>query len=233
LILEKISNQDEREWYIRKTIDNGWSRAVLAIQIESGLFRRQGKALTNFARTLPVPQSELARQVLKDPYNFDFLGLTEEASEREVEQNLVLHVRKFLLELGLGFAFVGQQYHLEIGDQDFYIDLLFYHLKLRCYVVIELKAVEFQPEFAGKINFYLSAVDDLLRHPDDKPSIGIILCKSKNKIVAEYSLRDTNKPIGVSIYQLTEALPESLQGSLPSIEELESELKTVHSEAGE
>lgn len=233
LILEKISNQEEREWYVRKTIDSGWSRAVLALQIETGLFRRQGSALTNFTRTLPVPQSDLARQVLKDPYNFDFLGLTEEASERDVEQSLVLHVRKFLLELGVGFAFVGQQYHLEIGDQDFYIDLLFYHLKLRCYVVIELKAVEFQPEFAGKINFYLSAVDDLLRHPDDKPSIGIILCKSKNKIVAEYSLRDTNKPIGVSIYQLTEALPESLQGSLPSIEELESELRAVQTEAGE
>ncbi len=188
---------------------------------------RQGKALTNFGRTLPSSQSDLAQQVLKDPYNFDFLGLGQEASERDVEQTLVLSVRKFLLELGVGFAFVGQQVHIEVGDQDFYIDLLFYHLKLRCYVVIELKAVAFQPEFAGKINFYLSAVDDLLRHPDDKPSIGLILCKSKNEIVAEYSLRDTNKPIGVSSYQLTEALPESLQGCLPSIEELELELETI------
>ena len=233
LLLDKISNQQEREWYIGKTIEHGWSRAVLALQIESGLYRRQGKALTNFANTLPVPQSDLAQQVLKDPYNFDFLGLGEEASERDLEQTLVLHVRKFLLELGVGFAFVGQQYHLEVGDQDFYIDLLFYHLKLRCYVVIELKAVEFQPEFVGKINFYLSAVDDLLRHPDDKPSIGIILCKSKNKVVAEYSLRDTNKPIGVSSYQLTEALPESLRGSLPSIEELESELEVIPAERTE
>ncbi len=227
LLLDKISNQRQREWYIAKTIEHGWSRAVLALQIESGLYGRQGKALTNFANTLPAPQSDLAQQVLKDPYNFDFLGLGEEASERDVEQTLVLHVRKFLLELGVGFAFVGQQYHLEVGDEDFYIDLLFYHLKLRCYVVIELKAVEFQPEFAGKINFYLSAVDDLLRHPDDKSSIGIILCKSRNKVVAEYSLRDTNKPIGVSSYQLTEALPESLRGSLPSIEELESELEII------
>lgn len=230
LLLDKISNQQEREWYIGKTIEHGWSRAILALQVESDLYRRQGKALTNFASTLPVPQSDLAQQVLKDPYNFDFLGLGQEASERDLEQTLVLHVRKFLLELGVGFAFVGQQYHLEVGDQDFYIDLLFYHLKLRCYVVIELKAVEFQPEFAGKINFYLSAVDDLLRHPDDKPSIGIILCKSKNRVVAEYSLRDTNKPIGVSSYELTEALPESLRGSLPSIEELESELETIPAE---
>lgn len=231
LLLDRISNQQQRAWYIAKTIEHGWSRAVLALQIESGLYGRQGKALTNFANTLPAPQSDLAQQVLKDPYNFDFLGLGEEASERDVEQTLVLHVRKFLLELGVGFAFVGQQYHLEVGDEDFYIDLLFYHLKLRCYVVIELKAVEFQPEFAGKINFYLSAVDDLLRYPDDKPSIGIILCKSRNKVVAEYSLRDTNKPIGVSSYQLTEALPESLRGSLPSIEELESELEIVPAEA--
>ncbi len=230
LLLDKITNQHEREWYIRKTIEHGWSRTVLALQIESGLYRRQGKAQTNFLRTLPVPQSDLAQQILKDPYNFDFLGLREEASERDLEQTLVLHVRKFLLELGVGFAFVGQQYHLEVGDQDFYIDLLFYHLKLRCYVIIELKAVEFQPEFAGKINFYLSAVDDLLRHPDDKASIGIILCKRKNKIVAEYSLRDTNKPIGVSSYQLTEALPESLKGSLPSIEQLESELEKIPAE---
>ncbi|MBY0552155.1 MAG: PDDEXK nuclease domain-containing protein [Candidatus Obscuribacterales bacterium] len=227
LILDKISNQQEREWYIRKTIENGWSRAVLVVQIESGLSRRQGMALTNFSHTLPEPQSDLAQQVLKDPYSFDFLGIGEASSERELEHSLILHVRKFLLELGVGFAFVGQQYHLEVAEQDFYIDLLFYHLKLRCYVVIELKAVEFQPEFAGKINFYLSAVDELLRHPDDMPSIGIILCKNKNKIVAEYSLRDTNRPIGVSSYQLTESLPEALSGSLPSIEQLESELKVL------
>lgn len=172
-------------------------------------------------------QSELAEQILKDPYNFDFLGLTEAASERDIERTLVKYLRRFLLELGVGFAFVGQQYHLEIGEKDFYIDLLFYHLKLRCFVVIELKAVEFQPEFAGKINFYLAAVDDLLRHPDDKPTIGIIICKEKNKVIAEYSLRDSNKPIGVSSYQLTESLPEALQGKLPTIQQLESELAAV------
>ncbi len=227
LLLDKVADHQEREWYARQTIEHGWSRSILALQIETGLYRRQGKALTNFGRTLPSPQSDLAQQVLKDPYNFDFLGLGQEASERDVEQTLVLFVRKFLMELGVGFAFVGQQYHIEVGDQDFYIDMLFYHLKLRCFVVIELKAVEFKPEFAGKINFYLSAVDDLLRHPDDKPSIGLILCKSKNKIVAEYSLRDTNKPIGVSSYQITEALPESLKGSLPSIEDLELELEAI------
>jgi len=201
-----------------------WSQSVLVHQVETGLYRRQGKALTNFERTLPPPQSDLAHQILKDPYNFDFLSLGSEIHEKDLHKGLVEHVRSFLLELGSGFAFVGSQFHLEVGGQDFYIDLLFYHLRLRCYVVIELKTVDFQPEFAGKINFYLSAVDDLLRHPDDKPSIGIILCKGKNKIVAEYSLRDTGKPIGVSSYQLTDVLPESLKGSLPSIEELELEL---------
>lgn len=226
-LLDKVKEPDERTWYIAETIQNGWSRTVLVHQIESGLYSRKGRALTNFSQALPAPQSELAQQILHDPYNFDFLGLGEDASERDIERTLVACLRKFLLELGVGFAFVGQQYHLEVGGQDFFIDLLFYHLKLRCYVVIELKAVDFQPEFAGKINFYLSAVDDLLRHPDDKPSIGIIICKSKNKIVAEYSLREMNKPIGVSSYQLTEALPDSLAGTLPSIEQLESELKGI------
>ena len=223
-ILDKLSDAEEREWYIRQTTQYGWSQSVLVHQVETGLYRRQGKALTNFERTLPPPQSDLAHQILKDPYNFDFLSLGSEIHEKDLHKGLVEHVRSFLLELGSGFAFVGSQFHLEVGGQDFYIDLLFYHLRLRCYVVIELKTVDFQPEFAGKINFYLSAVDDLLRHPDDKPSIGIILCKGKNKIVAEYSLRDTGKPIGVSSYQLTDVLPESLKGSLPSIEELELEL---------
>ncbi len=226
-LLDKVKDQTERAWYISQTIEHGWSRAILIHQIESGLYKRRGQALTNFSRTLPPLQSDLAQQILKDPYNFDFLGLTQETSERDLEKTLVHHVRKLLLELGIGFAFVGQQHHLEIGGQDFFIDLLFYHLKLRCYIVIELKAVAFQPEFAGKINFYLSAIDDLLRHPNDNPSIGIIICKSKNKIVAEYSVRDTNKPIGVSSYQLTETLPESFQDSLPSIEQLESQLETL------
>jgi predicted nuclease of restriction endonuclease-like (RecB) superfamily len=173
-ILDYVRDPAEREFYIRKSIEHGWSRSVLVHQIESDLYHRQGKAIVNFDRTLSAPQSELALQILKDPYNFDFLSLSDEAQERELERALIHHLRKFLLELGVGFAFVGSQYHLEIGGEDFYIDLLFYHLRLRCYVVVELKICEFQPEFAGKMNFYLSAVDDLLRHEDDRPSIGLI-----------------------------------------------------------
>lgn len=226
-ILDQVKDQQEREFYIRQTIQHGWSRAVLVMQIESNLYRRQGKATTNFERVLPAPQSDLARQLLKDPYNFDFLTLGEEAHERDLERGLIEHIREFLLELGVGFAFIGSQYHIEVGEQDFYLDLLFYHLRLRAHVVIELKMAEFKPEYVGKMNFYLSAVDDLLRHEQDQPSIGIILCKTKNKVVAEYALRDTQKPIGVSAFQLTESLPEKLQGSLPTIEELEAELSTL------
>jgi predicted nuclease of restriction endonuclease-like (RecB) superfamily len=220
-----VKEPDARDFYIRSTISQGWSRNVLVHQIESGLFERQGQALVNFDRTLPAPQSELARQILKDPYNFDFLTIGKEAQERDLEAALLSHLQEFLLELGVGFAFVGSQYHLEVGDQDFYIDLLFYHLNLRCFVVIDLKISEFQPEYAGKMNFYLSAVDDILRHPQDEPSIGIVLCKGKNRVVAEYALRGINKPLGVAEYQLSKALPENLKGSLPSIEELEAELE--------
>ncbi len=223
-ILDKAKTPEEREFYIRETIENGWSRNVLVWQIESKLYERQGKAVTNFELTLPKPQSDLANQLLKDPYNFDFLTLHDTAVERDLENALQENIRKFLLELGVGFAFVGSQYHLEIGDQDFYIDLLFYHLKLRCFVVIDLKMGEFKPEFAGKMNFYLSAVDDLLRHEKDEPSVGLILCKSKNKFIAEYALRDMKKPIGVSEMQILQALPENLKGSLPTIEEIEAEL---------
>lgn len=226
-ILDKVKNPTERLWYIQQTTRHGWSRNVLVHQIESGLYRRQGKATTNFDRTLPKPQSELAQQLLKDPYNFDFLSLGKDALERDLERALIDHIRDFLLELGVGFAFVGSQYHLEVGGQDFYLDLLFCHLRLRCYVVVDLKMSDFQPEFSGKMNFYLSAADDLLRHPDDQPSIGIILCKSKNQAIAEYALRDLNKPIGVSAYQLQSALPEQLKNSLPTIEELEDVLETV------
>ncbi|KJH70260.1 PDDEXK nuclease domain-containing protein [Aliterella atlantica] len=226
-ILDLIKDPTERSWYAQQTIQYGWSRNVLVHQIESGLYRRQGKATTNFDRTLPKPQSELAQQLLKDPYNFSFLSLGKEVLERDLERSLIDHIRDFLLELGVGFAFVGSQYHLEVGGQDFYIDLLFYHLRLRCYVVVDLKMSDFQPEFSGKMNFYLSAADDLLRHPDDQPSIGIILCKSKNQAIAEYALRDLNKPIGVSAYQLQNALPEQLKSSLPTIEELEDVLGTV------
>jgi predicted nuclease of restriction endonuclease-like (RecB) superfamily len=224
-ILDGTKDRAEREWYIQQTVQNGWSRNVLVLQIESGLYRRQGKAQTNFAATLPEPQSDLAQQVLKDPYNFDFLTLSRDAHEKELELGLLEHLRKFLLELGVGFAFVGSQYPLEVGGEDFRIDLLFYHLKLRCFVVIDLKMGAFKPEYAGKMNFYLSAVDDLLRHSADQPSIGVILCKSKNAVVAEYALRDTAKPIGISEYLATIRLPEDLKGSLPTVEELEEELK--------
>jgi predicted nuclease of restriction endonuclease-like (RecB) superfamily len=223
-LIEKLKDAEQRLWYARQTIENGWSRNVLIHQIESGLYRRQGKALTNFTRTLPTPQSELAQQIVKDPYNFDFLTLAPEALERQVEIALIEHVRQFLIELGMGFAFVGSQYPLEVGGQEFRLDLLFYHLRLRAFVVIEIKVTDFQPEFSGKMNFYLSAVDDLLRHPDDQPSIGIILCKSKNRVVAEYALRDLQKPMGVSEYRLTNDLPKQLQTGLPSIEQLEAEL---------
>ncbi|MEH2418436.1 PDDEXK nuclease domain-containing protein [Nostoc sp.] len=227
-ILDTIKDQTERLWYAQQTIEYGWSRNVLVHQIESKLYHPQGKATTNFNRTLPQPQSQLAQQLLKDPYTFDFLNLGEDFLERDLERPLINHIRDFLLELGVGFAFVGSQYHLEIGGEDFYIDLLFYHLRLRCYIVIDLKIEEFKPEFSGKMNFYVSAVDDLLRHPDDQPTIGMILCKSKNKVIAEYSLRDMHKPISVSVYQLKDTLPEPLQGNLPTIEQLEAELETIY-----
>jgi predicted nuclease of restriction endonuclease-like (RecB) superfamily len=223
-ILEKVGDQERRAWYVYQTIEHGWSRNILVHQIDSGLYERQGRALTNFDRTLPAPRSDLARQLLKDPYNFDFLSLGLEAQERDLEQALLRHIREFLLELGVGFAFVGSQYHLVVADQDYYLDMLFYHLKLRCYVVVDLKIGEFKPEDAGKMNFYLSALDDILRHTDDQPSIGVILCKSKNQVIVEYTLRDMRKPIGVAEYRLTQALPEYLQTSLPTIEELEAAL---------
>jgi predicted nuclease of restriction endonuclease-like (RecB) superfamily len=223
-LVEKLANPAEREWYARKTIENGWSRNILVHQIDSRLHLRLGEAQTNFAHTLPSPQSELAQQVLKDPYVFDFLNLGEAAYERDLEKALLEQLRSFLLELGLGFAFIGSQYHLEVGGQDFYLDLLFYHFRLRCFVAFELKIGEFLPEYAGKMNFYLSALDSTLRGEQDEPSIGVILCRAKNRVIVEYALRDLSKPIGVSAYQLTQALPESLKGSLPTIEELEAEL---------
>jgi predicted nuclease of restriction endonuclease-like (RecB) superfamily len=224
ILLDKLKDPTERAWYVHQTIAQGWSRNVLVHQIESGLYRRQGQALTNFDRTLPAPQSDLAQQLLKDPYNFDFLTLSADARERDLERGLLAHLRDFLLELGVGFAFVGSQYPLAVAGEEYPVDLLFYHLKLRCFVVAELKMGRFEPEYVGKMNFYLSAVDDLLRHPDDGPSIGLILCKTKNEVIAEYALRDTSKPIGVSAYQLTTSLPAPLQASLPTIEDLEAEL---------
>lgn len=223
-ILDQVKSPAERQWYIEQTIANGWSRNILVLQIQSGLYQRQGRATTNFTKTLPEPQSDLARQILKDPYNFDFLMLSTQAKERDVERALLDHIRQFLLELGAGFAFVGSQYPLTVGGQDFRLDLLFYHLRLRAFIVIELKVGPFQPEHAGKMNFYLSAVDDLLKHPGDQPSIGLILCRSRERIIVEYALRDTAKPMGIAEFRLLETLPEDLQGSLPSIEELEAEL---------
>jgi predicted nuclease of restriction endonuclease-like (RecB) superfamily len=204
-------SQDGTSW---QTIQNGWSRNVLVMQIEGDLYRRQGKALTNFQATLPAPQSDLAQQLIKDPYNFDFLTLTTEAHECDLERGLLGHLRQFLIELGVGFAFVGSQVPLEVGGEDFKLDLLFYHLKLRCFCVIDLKMTPFKPEYAGKMNFYLSAVDDMLRHPDDKPSIGLILCKTKNRIIAEYALRNTVAPMGISEFRHLETLPEQLQAQL-------------------
>jgi predicted nuclease of restriction endonuclease-like (RecB) superfamily len=223
-LLDRIEGRGERLWYARQAIEHGWSRAILEAQIETGLHKRAGKALTNFKATLPPPHSDLAQQTLKDPYVFDFLTLGANAQERDLERGLIEHVRDFLLELGVGFAFVGSQVPLEVGGEDFYVDLLFFHLKLRCFVVIELKTGEFKPEYAGKMNFYLSAVDAQLRGEGDQPSIGLVLCKEKNKVVVEYALRDTKKPIGVSAYRLLEKLPARLKGSLPTVEELELEL---------
>ena len=199
LLIGKIKDPILRLWYARKALQHGWSRAILTpYHIERRLHEKEGTTLTNFSQTLPPPQSDLAQQVLKDPYNFDFLTLRADAHERDFEKGLLDHIQKFLLELGVGFAFVGRQVHLEVGDEDFYIDLLLYHLRLRCYVVVELKKGKFKPEFAGKMNFYLSAIDDKMRHPDDQPSIGLLLCKVENRLTVEYALRDMRKPIGVA-----------------------------------
>lgn len=225
-LLEKLDNPVERLWYVRQVIEQGWSHNILALQIQARVHARQGKALTNFTATLPPSESDLATQVFKDPYLFDFLGTADPRREREVEQALVDHIQRFLLELGAGFAFVGRQVPLEVGDQDFIIDLLFYHLKLRCYVVVELKAVAFDPAFVGQLNLYLSAADDLLRHADDQPTIGLLLCRGKNKLVVEYALRHLKRPVGVAQWetQLVEKLPKALKGSLPTVEEIEAEL---------
>src|SRR5208337_1658209 len=231
-LIEKLKEREERLWYAQETVKNGWSRNVLVHWIESDLYERQGKASTNFEQSMPRRQSDLARELLKDPYDFQFLATAREAAEREIERGLVAHIREFLLELGAGFAFLGQQFKLAVGGEDFFIDLLFYHVKLRCYVVLELKAGPFKPEYAGKMNFYLSAVDDLLRHPDDKPSIGIILCKTKNQVIAEYALRDLAKPVGISSYitKLVESVPKELRGSLPSPKQFEAELEKSEDE---
>ena len=225
-LLEKLEDPAKRLWYARQAIEQGWSHNILVLQIQGRAHERQGKALTNFAATLPPGDSDLAAQVFKDPYLFDFLGTADPRREREVEHALVDHIQHFLLELGTGFALVGRQVPLEVGDRDFVLDLLFYHLKLRCYVVVELKAVPFEPAFVGQLNVYLSAADDLLRHPADQPTIGLLLCREKIRVVVEYALRDLKKPIGVAGWEtkLVEKLPKALAGSLPTVEEIEAEL---------
>ena len=229
-ILDKVADPETRRFYIARTLANGWSRNVLVLQIESRLHEREGRAITNFELTLPAPQSDLAQQMTRGPYCFDFLTLADDARERELERGLIEHVRDFLLELGSGFAFVGSQVPISVADRDFYVDLLFYHLSLRCYVVIELKAGEFKPEYTGKLNFYLSAVDDQLRHSDDQPTIGILLCKGREDLLVEYALRDMTKPIGVANWEtrLVESLPAELAGRLPTVEQLEAELFGDH-----
>lgn len=226
ILIQRLNTKEERLWYVKKIIENGWSRNTLSIWVDSDLYRRQGKAITNFSNTLPTPQSDLASQTLKDPYLFNFLSLTENYEERELEKGLIDHIQKFLVELGKGFAFVGKQYELKIENTIYYLDLLFYHLELNCFCVIELKGAAFKPEYAGKINFYLSAVDDLIKRPHDNPSIGILLCKDKNKTEVEYALRDIKKPIGVASYEteIVKSLPENLKSSLPTVEEIEAEI---------
>jgi predicted nuclease of restriction endonuclease-like (RecB) superfamily len=225
LLIQKVKDMAVRLWYAEQTVQQGWSRDTLANMIRSEAHQRQGGAITNFTSRLNEGQSALADDLLKDPYVFDFLTLTEPFLERELETGLVRHLEKFLLELGQGFAFVGRQYRLEVSDKEFFLDLLFYHLKLRCFVVVDLKRGDFKPEYAGKMNFYCSVVDDRLRHANDQPTIGLILCQTKDRILAEYTLRDINKPIGVADYEIARALPASLASSLPSVEQIEAELQ--------
>lgn len=225
ILIQKIKNKDLRYWYMEQTLQNGWSKNILSIMIKSEVHKRAGNLVSNFKEILPPFDSDLVQQSFKDPYKFDFLTITEPFREKELENSLIKHMEKFLIELGNGFAFVGRQYKLEIGDDEFYIDLLFYHLKLRCFVVIELKKGKFKPEHSGQVNFYCSAVDNVLAQKYDKPTIGLILCQEKNEIVAEYSLKNMSQPIGISEYQLTEILPKNLESSLPTIEMIESELK--------
>lgn len=226
-IITKCKEIEEALFYIAETTKNNWSRNILVHQVESNLYKRKGKALTNFEYTLPKPQSDLANELLKNPYQFDFLSLGEQASERDVENALAEHLTKFLLELGAGFAYLSRQYQLKVDEQEFFIDLLFYHTQLHCYIVVELKIDDFKPEYAGKLNFYLTAVDEQLKHQKDEPTIGLLLCKKAGKLIVEYSLKNIYKPIGVSEYQLVEALPKQLKGNLPTIEEIENELTGI------
>lgn len=228
LIVTKSKTMQEALFYLSQTIENHWGRETLALQLKSDLFNRSGKAVSNFKETLPSPLSDLAQQTMKDPYCFDFMTMTKPYMERDIENQLVKHITKFLLELGKGFAFIGQQYPVQVSDKEYYIDLLFYHTRLKCYVIIELKNTGFMPEYAGKLNFYLSAVDSLIKQSDDNPSIGMLLCRDKDSVEAEFALRDIGKPIGVSEFTLIEQLPDNLKSSLPTIEEIENELSKLN-----
>jgi predicted nuclease of restriction endonuclease-like (RecB) superfamily len=228
VIINKLKDTSEAFFYLQQTIENNWSRSILTLQIEQDLYSRQGKASTNFQKTLPEKQALMAEQILKDPYNFGFITLEPKVQELDIERQLTEHITKFLLELGKGFAFIGRQYPLQLGDKQYKMDLLFYHIRLRCFVVIDLKVTEFEPEFAGKMNFYLSVVDEQIKTAEDQPSIGIILCKNKNKLEVEYALQGMSKPIGVSEFTVTQALPAELKSTLPTVEEFESELNKIH-----
>lgn len=225
-VIMKCADIEEATFYIQGTIQHNWSRAVLLMQINGSLYKRQGKAIHNFQETLPTLQADLARETLKNPYNFDFLTMGQEVQEKDIELALTGHIQKFLLELGHGFAYMGKQYHINVAGDDFYLDMLFYHTRLRCYIVVELKATEFQPEYTGKLNFYLNIVNAQLKHPNDQPSIGILLCKTPKKVIVEYALENISSPLGVAEYQIMNSIPEKLKGSLPSIEELEEQLIT-------
>jgi predicted nuclease of restriction endonuclease-like (RecB) superfamily len=231
VLLDKVNANSERLWYIQQTLEHGWSRNVLELQIETRLYHRKGKAQTNFPTTLPSLDSDLATEVLKDPYVFDFITTGDETKERHVQTALLTNIRRFLLELGVGFTFVASNYHIVVGNEDYYIDLLFYHIRLHCYIVIELKAGNFKPEYVGKLNFYMTAIDRQVKTPEDKKTIGIILCKTKDKVTAEYALSNIQNPMGVATYQTTEALPEDLKGKLPDIKELEARLEEVEEES--
>jgi predicted nuclease of restriction endonuclease-like (RecB) superfamily len=227
MIISKCSDVLEALFYVRETLTNNWSRSTLSAQIESELYHRQGKAIHNFQETLPLPEADLANETLKSPYNFDFLSLAKDIQERDLETALTSHIQKFLLELGQGFAYMGRQFHLNVAGEDFYLDLLFYHTRLRCYVIGEIKATEFKPEYAGKLNFYLNVVNSQLKHPVDQPSIGILLCKTPNKVIVEYALENISSPLGVAEYQVMNSIPHDLKGDLPSIEDFEKELGEI------
>jgi predicted nuclease of restriction endonuclease-like (RecB) superfamily len=232
-IVSKSKDINEASFYVQKTMLHNWSRSVLVHQMESGLYKREGKATSNFSLTLPKPQSDLAQETLKDPYMFDFLTMTADYNERDLEKGLIEHLTKFLLELGAGFAFIGRQVHIQVGNQEFFIDLLFYHTRLHCYVVIELKTRDFEPGYAGQLNFYIKAVDTQMRKEGDQPTIGLLLCKNRDKLVAEYALSDIHKPIGVSEYKLTHSLPKNFKSSLPTVEEIEKEFSTEGQKQGQ